>query len=135
MARDSSSAPTSENCPPAGSRHATQAPTAKSNRAPIIFDTKGDAQTWLAMQSAAITESRWKPAPPPEPEPAHLRCTTSTGGLSARELKPKSPVRVPQARAQRLTPSSNTFTLDQITPELIKAWSWDETYGTTPEYP
>jgi len=51
-------------------------PDGQEHRAPITFDIKGDAQTWLAMQSAAITESRWKagphrrnPCPPSAPMP------------------------------------------------------------------
>ena len=39
-------------------------PDGERHNAPTTFDTKGDADAWLALQDAAITEHRWKPAAP-----------------------------------------------------------------------
>ena len=64
-------------------------PDGQEHRAPITFDTKGDAQTWLALQSAAITESRWKPAPPPK-EPLPTFGTYADQWLERRDLKPRT---------------------------------------------
>lgn len=59
--------------------------------APTTFQTKGDAEAWLSMQSAAITEGRWRPAPAaiaPRPRfDAYARAW-----LGRRELKPRTRV-------------------------------------------
>lgn len=65
-------------------------PDGKRHNAPTTFTTKGDATTWLSMESAAITESRWKPAPPPEKAQAPLFKDYVGGWLEARELKPRT---------------------------------------------
>jgi hypothetical protein len=62
-------------------------PDGQEHRSPITFDTKGDAQPWLALQPAAITESRWKPAPPPK-EPLPTFGTFADQWLERRDLKP-----------------------------------------------
>lgn len=35
--------------------------------APVTFETKGDADTWLSMRRAELEEHRWRP---PDPQPA-----------------------------------------------------------------
>lgn len=63
-------------------------PDGKEHRAPTTFQTKGDADAWLAMQSAAITEHRWRPAPP-EKTKLTLREYGETW-LVERELTPRT---------------------------------------------
>lgn len=65
-------------------------PDGHEHRAPTTFETKGDATTWLSMQSAAITEHRWMPPAPEEPTPAPTFREYATAWLPARELKPRT---------------------------------------------
>lgn len=65
------------------------APDGTRVKAPTTFDTRGDATAWLDMQSAAITEHRWKPAPPPSAEPPTFR-EYVTDWLAKRDLKPRT---------------------------------------------
>ena len=102
-------------------------PDGQEHRAPITFDTKGDAQTWLALQSAAITESRWKPAPTPK-EPLPTFGTYANQWLERRDLKPRT-----RSEYKRvLTGLKETFgdvALDDITAAQVR--SWHAAYGTT----
>ena len=102
-------------------------PDGQEHRAPITFDTKGDAQTWLALQSAAITESRWKPAPPPK-EPLPTFGTFADQWLDRRDLKPRT-----RSEYKRLlTGLKQTFgdaLLDELTAAQVR--SWHAAFGTT----
>ncbi|MBK9698222.1 MAG: site-specific integrase [Propionibacteriaceae bacterium] len=91
--------------------------------APVTFFTKGDANAWLSLRQAEILEHRWKPAPPPEPENVTF-ADYSSRWLVGRELSPKSLAEYHKMLNGRLA-VLNTFTLDQITPSLIKAW-WED---------
>ena len=102
-------------------------PDGQEHRAPITFDTKGDAQTWLAMQSAAITESRWKPGPPPKEALPNFG-TYADQWLERRDLKPRT-----RSEYKRvLTGLKETFgdvVLDEITATQVR--SWHAAFGTT----
>ena len=102
-------------------------PDGQEHRAPTTFDTKGDAHTWLAMQSAAITESRWKPVPPPK-EPLPTFGTYADQWLEHRDLKPRT-----RSEYKRvLTGLKQTFgdvVLDEITAAQVRSWHAD--FGTT----
>jgi len=92
--------------------------------APVTFFTKGDASAWLSLRQAEILEYRWKPAPPSEPE--HVTFADySTTWLAGRELSPKSLAEYRRMLDGRLA-IFNHFTLDQITPSLIKIWWQDQ---------
>ncbi len=96
-------------------------PDGNEHRAPVTFDTKGDAQTWLALQSAAITESRWKPAPPPTKTPLPSFADYAELWIKGRDLKPRT-----RAEYKRvLTKLKETFgkqLLNEISPADIRAW-------------
>lgn len=104
-------------------------PDATEHRAPVTFETKGDATTWLSMQQAAITEHRWRPAPPPVP--GKLRFPDyAADWLSNREVGPRTRSEYQKLLDGRLTRFTE-LNLDQITPSIIKAW-WQ---AQGPKYP
>lgn len=114
-------------------------PDGQEHRAGTTFQTKTDANTWLSMQSAAITESRWKP---PAPEAAKLKVPTfrayATEWLAKRELKPRTrdeyrkliglpkegpaSTRQDKRTATALLDAFGDVTLEQITPEMVDDW-------------
>lgn len=99
------------------------APDGKRHLAPTTFHTKGDAEAWLSMQSAAITESRWRPAGPTaakQPNFDHY----ARRWLDGRELKPRT--RAEYARiVEVLTAAFGDTALDAITTDSVKAWYGD----------
>lgn len=104
-------------------------PDGTEHRAPVTFAAKVDATAWLSMQQAAITEHRWKPAPPPDP-------TTMVFGdyarawLEARELGPRTRSEYRRLIEGRLRHFDH-HTLDQITAAAVKRWWQDQ----GPQYP
>lgn len=106
---------------PSGRFQATyQAPDGTRVKAPTTFQTKGDADTWLAMESASITEHRWRPAPP---EPKHMPTFTEYADkwLPTRELKPRT-----EAEYKRMLigikETFGSMPLDAITRDDVAAW-------------
>jgi integrase len=96
-------------------------PDGEEHRAPITFETKGDAQTWLDMQSAAITEHRWRPAPPPAPS-AEIFKDYSTRWLEDRELKPRTRAEYKRMLDNKLVPEFGAKPVSGITAELVRDW-------------
>ena len=88
--------------------------------APTTFQTKGDAEAWLSMQSAAITEGRWRPAPASiAPRPRFD--DYARAWLGRRELKPRT--RVEYARLiEVLVTTFGQSRLDAITPDDVRSW-------------
>lgn len=83
--------------------------------APVTFFTKGDANAWLSLRQAEIVEHRWKPTPPPEPDPSFE--SYSTGWLTKRELSPKSLAEYRRMLHGRLA-AFNAVTLDELSADL-----------------
>ena len=114
-------------------------PDGLEHKAPTTFETKADAQAWLAMESAAITERRWKPRlPDREPgEPLTFRQYASSW-LEARELKPRTRdeyrkllglprdgagvIRQPAKSAVTLLDEFGDSTLEAIVPQAVRSW-------------
>ena len=95
-------------------------PDGVRHNAPVTFSTKGDATIWLDLQSAAITEQRWRPtvvqrvAAPPFREYAEA-------WLAVRELKPRTRSEY-RNMLNRLEDRFGGVRLDAITPEVVRAW-------------
>lgn len=117
-------------------------PDGQQHLGPTTFETKGDAQAWLAIQSAAITEHRWRPPAPEAPQDLPTFKQYSTEWLAARELKPRTrdeyrkmlglpkpgadevaaPTRKGTRRATTLFERWGEVPLDLITASDVRAW-------------
>ena len=98
-------------------------PDGQRHVAPTTFHTKGDADAWLSLQSAAIIEGRWRPARAvavPLPRFDEYARTW----LQHRDLKPRT--RAEYARLlQHLFPTFGPSRLDSITREDVRSWYTD----------
>ena len=88
--------------------------------APTTFQTKGDAEAWLSLQSAAITEGRWRPAQAvAAPLPRFEEYARMW--LQRRDVKPRT--RAEYARLIEVLVATFGLTrLDQITREDVRSW-------------
>lgn len=97
-------------------------PDGKRHTAPVTFNTKGDANTWLAMRSAEVTEHRWKP---PAPEAERLTFGNyARDWLAARELKPRTRAEYEHLLG-KILPRFGSVVLADITLGDVRDW-----YGT-----
>ena len=92
--------------------------------APTTFQTKGDAEAWLSLKSAAITEGRWRPAPAAvAPRPRFDEYARAW--LEGRDLKPRTRgeyTRLIEVLAATFGPTR----LDAISRDDVRSWylSW-----------
>ena len=95
-------------------------PDGRRHVAPTTFQTKGDADAWLSLQSAAIIEGRWRPArAAAEPLPRFEEYARTW--LRHRDLKPRT--RGEYGRLiQHLLPTFGPTRLDAITREGVRSW-------------
>ena len=111
-------------------------PDGVRHNAPTTFQTKGDADKWLSMESAALTEHRWKPPAPEAKAELPTFRTYAAQWLAGRELKPRTReeyrklVGLPKDDATPYQPRGgvtllDTFgddPLDAITPARVREW-------------
>lgn len=96
-------------------------PTGIRQAAPTTFDTKADADAWLAMQRAAITLGAWKP-PDVRPATAYGFETFAETWLAGRDLKPRTAAHYRQLLDLRILPVLGKLDMRTIRPEVIDAW-------------
>ena len=95
-------------------------PDGQRHVAPTTFHTKGDADAWLSLQSAAIIEGRWRPARVAA-EPLPRFDDYARAWLVRREIKPRT--RAEYARLiEHLLPTFGATRLDGITREDVRSW-------------
>lgn len=95
-------------------------PDEQRHNAPTTFQTKGDAEGWLATQQARIIEHRWRPAPPRSA--GYSLSEYASAWLAARELKPRTRAEYQRIIDSRILPDLGDKALDKITPADVRAW-------------
>jgi hypothetical protein len=95
-------------------------PDGERHNAPTTFQTKGDANTWLAMQQSKIIEHRWKPAPPPS-STLTLADYAETW-LRGRELKPRTRAEYQRLLDTKILPQLGRKPLSAVTPVDVRMW-------------
>lgn len=89
--------------------------------APVTFDTKGDAETWLAMRRTDIARGAWMP-------PARAASAALTFGsyanswLTERTLKPRTRAHYRSLLDNRILPTFKDVPLQAISPTLVRQW-------------
>lgn len=115
-------------------------PDARTHKAHVTFDTKGDAEQWLATVRADIVREVW--APPTAAAAPQVRALTF-GAYSATWLQARKVRGRPLADRTRehyqslldrfLLPTFGDVPLRYITPELVDEW-YEHTATETPTY-
>lgn len=97
-------------------------PDGLSHRAPMTFDTKGDAETWLAAMRSDIVRDSWNPT-----HRAPLTFGTyADKWLDGRGLQARTREHYRSLLDRQLLPTFRAVRLKAITPDLVREW-----YSTT----
>jgi integrase len=106
-------------------------PDGTSHRAPVTFDTKGDARAWLALRQSEILRDEW--APPVPRGSAVLFGDYARAWLAGRDLKARTREHYAATLSTRLEPTFGQTAVKAITPDVVRRWYAD--LGTsTPTY-
>lgn len=110
-----------------------QGPDLGRHNAPRTFDTKGDAEAWLAGERALISSGSW--TPPKFRRLSDGACVSfeayARTWLRDRRLKPRTREGYEHLLRRYLVPQFGDVPLDKITPALVRAW-WGELEERTP---
>lgn len=95
--------------------------------APSTFDTREDAEAWLADRRREIAGGDW--APPSKRKPMTFR-EHAERWLSARQLKPRTRYHYRCTLDARLLPTFGELPLKSITADLVEAWHYEQGTAT-----
>lgn len=100
-------------------------PDGLTHKAPFTFDTKGDAETWLATVRADIVRDSW------DPNATHRTKALTFGAyadrwLVGRTLEARTRAHYRSLLDRQILPTFTAVPLKHITPELVREW-----YATT----
>lgn len=88
---------------------------------PLTFDTRGDAEAWLALRQAEILRGAWMPPTDPKPSPVTLR-TYAEGWLGTRDLEQTTRDHYRQLLAAHIYPALGDQAVTAITPTGVRDW-------------
>jgi integrase len=101
-------------------------PDGLTHAAPVTFETKGDADTWLATVRADMVRGLWRPAD-------NARGMTfedyANAWLADRSLKPRTRAHYRSLLDRLLIPTFGPFALKAVSPEVVRRWHAET--GTT----
>lgn len=102
-------------------------PDGQRHSAPHTFDTKGDADTWLALRRSEIIRDEWTP---PTRTPALTFGAYSDKWLTDRKLKPRTVEHYRKITGSHLL-AFQDVPLRRITPTMVDRWFADLDTGPT----
>lgn len=94
-------------------------PDGLTHKAPVTFDTKGDAQAWLSTVRADLVRGLWQPQGKAKPMTFE---DYATAWLGDRNLKPRTRAHYAALLDKHLFPTFGPFTLKAITPDAVRRW-------------
>ncbi|WP_028645236.1 tyrosine-type recombinase/integrase [Nocardioides sp. URHA0020] len=101
-------------------------PDGLSHNAHTTFDTKGDAEAWLATVRADIVREAWSPASVTSTRQALTFGTYAERWLSGRRLEARTRAHYRSLLDRQILPTFKGVPLRHITPDLVRDW-----YATT----
>ena len=101
-------------------------PDGLTHYAPVTFDTKGDAEAYLATVRADLVRGLWRPANNAQPMTFE---DYSTAWLADRTLKPRTRSHYAALLDKQILPTFGTDNLKAITPDAVRRWHTE--IGTT----
>lgn len=98
-------------------------PDGKQHTAPVTFDTKGDAETWLAMRRTAIARGEWLPESAMKAKAAPVTFGDyARGWIKRRDLKPRTRASYTTLLERFLLPTFGETDLAAMTPRMVAEW-------------
>lgn len=98
-------------------------PDGLRHNAPTTFQTKGDAEGWLAVQRSAIIGGAWKPnAKSTAPSAAVTLRDYAGPWLANRTLKPRTRDHYQRLLDRQILPTLGDKPLRALTPVVIRSW-------------
>lgn len=94
-------------------------PDGVTHKAPTTFETKGDAEAWLAIQRAAITMGKWRPV---SSESQTTFAEYAETWLRDRDLKPRTRSHYRHLLDKQLLPRFGQLRPAGITPDAVRDW-------------
>jgi integrase len=88
--------------------------------APATFDTRGDADAWLAAQRTDIARGDWRT--PTRPAIGTAFAPYAEAWLESRTLTPRTRAEYRKLLRGHLLPAFGALDLDEITPAMVRAW-------------
>jgi integrase len=96
-------------------------PDGRRETAPFTFDTKGDADAWLAAQRTDLARGDWE-RPTPPAAPVESLGTYGRAWLATRSLRPRTRSEYQKLLDGHLMLTFGDVSLDQITPSMVRRW-------------
>jgi integrase len=101
-------------------------PDGLTHLAPVTFETRGDAEAWLATVRADLVRGLWQPKSRAKPMTFE---DYATAWLADRNLKPRTRAHYADLLDKHIYPKFGPFTLKTITPDAVRRWHAE--MGTT----
>ncbi len=96
-------------------------PDGRRHPAEDTFDTKGDADAWLAAQRTDIARGEWRRPGPRRPAAANFGTYAATW-LATRDLTGRTRDEYRKLLERHLMPTFGELDLDEITPAMVRQW-------------
>ncbi len=101
-------------------------PDGLTHNAPVTFDTKLDANSWLSTVRADMVRGPWRPATNAKPMTFE---DYAVAWLADRTLKPRTRSHYASLLDKQILPTFGPFALKAITPDVVRRWHAE--LGTT----
>lgn len=88
---------------------------------PLTFDTRGDAEAWLALRHSEILRNDWLPPAAPKAAPVTLR-VFADAWLSHRDLEDRTREHYVQLLRDHVYPAFGDTAVPAITPADVRTW-------------
>jgi integrase len=96
-------------------------PAQSVNGGPLTFDTRSDAEAWLALRHSEILRDEWLPPTAPRAMPPPLR-TYAEAWLAQRDLQDRSREHYAQLLRDHVYPTFGNTPVPSINPAEVRTW-------------
>ena len=105
----------------------------REHPAPCTFDTKMDAQAWLAGQVRSVSAGVW--AAPSQAAPSTTLAVYAEGWLAGRDLRPRTRALYRGLLDRHILPGLGALPLDALTPFVVRRWHEQTAVGPDGQEP
>ena len=106
-------------------------PAQRADGGPLTFDTRSDAEAWLALRHSEILRDEWLPPAAPKTTPPALR-TYADGWLTQRDLEDRTREHYAQLLRDHVYPTFGETLVPGIGPADVRTWYADLNARTGP---